>query len=78
MLRKVENNSIPIRYEHSSLDLAIPHTQPDMATTLDHEFGRNEYVAACHPFEFKKNPLPSTYYVLNLQPALLTDGVTFS
>lgn len=65
MLRKVETNSIPIRYQHRSLDLAIPHTQPDMATALEHEFGRNEYVAACHPFEFKKNQ-HTTSWTFNL------------
>ena len=76
MLRKVENNSIPIRYEHSSLDLAIPHTQPDMATTLDHEFGRNEYVAAIH-FNSKRILCLQHTTSSTFDLTLLTDEVTF-
>ena len=76
MLRKVETTSIPIRYQHRSLDLAIPHTQPDMATALEHEFGWNEYVAAIHlnskRILFLQHTTSWTFYL-----TLLTDEVTF-
>jgi hypothetical protein len=76
MLRKVETNSIPIRYQHRSLDLAIPHTQPDMATALEHEFGRNEYVAAIHLNSKRILFLQhTTSWTFDL--TLLTDEVTF-